>query len=254
MEARALSWLAEEQWRVEVFHDGRDIYCESASRMFHCVVEKNGQNSGLRPRGKLAELALGYGGGVGALRKMGAVRMGVPEEELPMLVDRWRRTNPNIVRFWWDVDAAAQAAVRDAAPRNVGCFCFEKYRGILFARLPSGRSLAYPNPGWSRTKYGGESITFLGLDAQKRWTRQETYGPKLVENLTQALCRDILSFAMKNLRDFRIVAHVHDEVILETPRCVPVEEITETMSRTPPWAPGLELRAEGSELDFYCKS
>ena len=254
VEARALSWLAKERWRMEVFHDGRDIYCESASRMFHCVVEKHGPNSDLRPRGKVAELALGYGGGVGALRTMGAVEMGVPEEELSLLVERWRRANPNIVRFWWDVDAAARSAVREGVSRDVGCFRFEMRSGILFALLPSGRFLAYPKPRLGQNQFGGECVTFMGLDAQKRWTRLETYGPKLVENLTQALCRDLLAFVLKNLRDYRVVAHVHDEVILEVPRSVSVEEITELMSRTPPWAPGLELRADGSELEYYCKS
>ena len=253
VEARALSYLAGEQWRMDVFHNGRDIYCESAARMFHCVVEKHGQNSHLRQRGKIAELALGYGGSVGALTAMGAVTMGIPEEELKPLVDMWRKANPNIVRYWWDVDMAAKTAIRKQIPQSVGNVHFETRNGMLFVTLPSGRKLAYVKPRLEENQYGSESITYMGTDQQKRWSRIETYGPKLVENITQAICRDILAFAMKSLREYRIVAHVHDEVILEVPMETSLDSVCELMGRTPPWVPGLELRADGYECGFYQK-
>ena len=253
VEARALSYLAGEQWRMDVFHNGRDIYCESAARMFHCVVEKHGQNSHLRQRGKIAELALGYGGSVGALTAMGAVTMGIPEEELKPLVDMWRKANPNIVRYWWDVDTAAKTAIRKQIPQSVGDVHFETRNGMLFVTLPSGRKLAYVKPRLEENQYGSESITYMGTDQQKRWSRIETYGPKLVENITQAICRDILAYAMKSLREYRIVAHVHDEVILEVPMETSLDSVCELMGRTPPWVPGLELRADGYECMFYQK-
>lgn len=253
VEARALSYLAGEQWRMDVFHNGRDIYCESAARMFHCVVEKHGQNSHLRQRGKIAELALGYGGSVGALTAMGAITMGIPEEELKPLVDMWRKANPNIVRYWWEVDAAAKAAIRKQIPQSVGNVHFETRSGMLFVTLPSGRKLAYVKPRLEENQYGSESITYMGTDQQKRWSRIETYGPKLVENITQAICRDILAYAMKSLREYRIVAHVHDEVILEVPMETSLESVCELMSRTPPWVSGLELRADGYQCGFYQK-
>ena len=254
VEARALSYLAGEQWRMDVFHNGRDIYCESAARMFHCVVEKHGQNSHLRQRGKIAELALGYGGSVGALTAMGAVTMGIPEEELKPLVDMWRKANPNIVRYWWDVDTAAKTAIRKQIPQSVGNVHFETRSGMLFVTLPSGRKLAYVKPRLEENQYGSESITYMGTDQQKRWSRIETYGPKLVENITQAICRDILAYAMKSLREYRIVAHVHDEVILEVPMETSLDSVCELMGRTPPWVPGLELRADGYECMFYQKA
>ena len=253
VEARALSYLAGEQWRMDVFHNGRDIYCESAARMFHCVVEKHGQNSHLRQRGKIAELALGYGGSVGALTAMGAVTMGIPEEELKPLVDMWRKANPNIVRYWWNVDTAAKTAIRKQIPQSVGNVLFEARSGMLFVTLPSGRKLAYVKPRLEENQYGSESITYMGTDQQKRWSRIETYGPKLVENITQAICRDILAYAMKSLREYRIVAHVHDEVILEVPMEISLDSVCELMGRTPPWVPGLELRADGYECSFYQK-
>lgn len=253
VEARALSYLAGEQWRMDVFHNGRDIYCESAARMFHCVVEKHGQNSHLRQRGKIAELALGYGGSVGALTAMGAVTMGIPEEELKPLVDMWRKANPCIVRYWWDIDAAAKTAIRKQIPQSVGGVHFETRNGMLFVTLPSGRKLAYVKPRLEENQYGSESITYMGTDQQKRWSRIETYGPKLVENITQALCRDILAFAMKSLREYRIVAHVHDEVILEVPMETSLDSVCELMGRTPPWVHGLELRADGYQCEFYQK-
>ena len=253
VEARALSYLAGEQWRMDVFHNGRDIYCESAARMFHCVVEKHGQNSHLRQRGKIAELALGYGGSVGALTAMGAVTMGIPEEELKPLVDMWRKANPNIVRYWWDVDTAAKTAIRKQIPQAVDNVHFETRSGMLFVTLPSGRKLAYVKPRLEENQYGSESITYMGTDQQKRWSRIETYGPKLVENITQAICRDILAYAMKSLRKYRIVAHVHDEVILEVPMETSLDSVCELMGRTPPWVPGLELRADGYQCGFYQK-
>ena len=253
IEARALSYLAGEQWRIDVFHNGRDIYCESAARMFHCVVEKHGQNSHLRQRGKIAELALGYGGSVGALTAMGAVAMGIPEDELKPLVDMWRKANPNIVRYWWDVDTAAKTTIRKQIPQSVGNVLFETRSGVLFVTLPSGRKLAYVKPRLEENQYGSESITYMGTDQQKRWSRIETYGPKLVENITQAICRDILAYAMKSLREYRIVAHVHDEVILEVPMETSLESVCELMSRTPPWVSGLELRADGYQCGFYQK-
>ena len=253
VEARALSYLAGEQWRMDVFHNGRDIYCESAARMFHCVVEKHGQNSHLRQRGKIAELALGYGGSVGALTAMGAVTMGIPEEELKPLVDMWRKANPNIVRYWWDVDTAAKTAIRKQIPQSVGNVRFETRNGMLFVTLPSGRKLAYVKPRLEENQYGSESITYMGTDQQKRWSRIETYGPKLVENITQAICRDILAYAMKSLREYRIVAHVHDEVILEVPMETSLDSVCKLMGRTPPWVPGLELRADGYQCGFYQK-
>ena len=253
VEARALSYLAGEQWRMDVFHNGRDIYCESAARMFHCVVEKHGQNSHLRQRGKIAELALGYGGSIGALMAMGAVAMGIPEEELKPLVDMWRKANPNIVRYWWDVDTAAKTAIRKQIPQSIGNILFETRSGMLFVTLPSGRKLAYVKPRLEENQYGSESITYMGTDQQKRWSRIETYGPKLVENITQAICRDILAYAMKSLRKYRIVAHVHDEVILEVPMETSLDSVCELMGRTPPWVPGLELRADGYQCGFYQK-
>ncbi len=253
VEARALSYLAGEQWRMDVFHNGQDIYCQSAARMFHCVVEKHGQNSHLRQRGKIAELALGYGGSVGALTAMGAVTMGIPEEELKPLVDMWRKANPNIVRYWWDVDTAAKTVIRKQIPQSVGNVRFETQCGMLFVTLPSGRKLAYVKPRLEENQYGSESITYMGTDQQKRWSRIETYGPKLVENITQAICRDILAYAMKSLREYRIVAHVHDEVILEVPMETSLDSVCELMGRTPPWVPGLELRADGYQCGFYQK-
>ena len=221
--------------------------------MFHCVVEKHGQNSHLRQRGKIAELALGYGGSVGALTAMGAITMGIPEEELKPLVDMWRKANPNIVRYWWDVDTAAKTAIRKQIPQSVGNVLFETRSGMLFVTLPSGRKLAYVKPRLEENQYGSESITYMGTDQQKRWSRIETYGPKLVENITQAICRDILAYAMKSLRKYRIVAHVHDEVILEVPMEISLDSVCELMGRTPPWVPGLELRADGYQCGFYQK-
>lgn len=253
IEARVLSLLASEQWRLDVFHHGRDIYCETASRMFGCVVEKNGLNAHLRQKGKISELALGYGGSVGALKAMGALDMGLAEEELQPLVAMWRRANPHIVQYWWDVDAAVKKAIRDKVPTKVGYVRFEARNGMLFIHLPSGRRLSYVKPQIGENRFGGESVTYMGVDGTKHWSRIESYGPKFVENITQAISRDILCYAMLTLSHCRIVGHVHDELIIEVSKDTPLDTITEQMSRTPPWMPGLELRADGFECMFYKK-
>lgn len=253
IEARVLSYLAGEKWRMEVFHNGQDIYCQSASRMFGCVVEKNGQNAHLRQKGKIAELALGYGGSVGALKAMGALEMGLAEDELQPLVNMWRRANPNIVQYWWDVDAAVKKAVTEKVPTKVGCVRFESRNGMLFIHLPSGRRLSYVKPRISENRFGGESVTYMGVDGTKHWSRIESYGPKFVENITQAISRDILCYSLRTLARYRIVGHVHDEAIIEVGTDVSVESITEQMGQTPPWLPGLELRADGYQCQFYQK-
>ena len=253
VEARCLSYLADEKWRIEVFHEGRDIYCESASRMFHCKVVKNGENGHLRQRGKVAELALGYGGSTGALVAMGATAMGIPENELKPLVDAWRDANPKIVEYWWDIDRAAKTAIRLRIPQHVGNVHFEMRSGALFVSLPSGRQLVYVKPRLEENQFGGESITYYGSDTQKHWCRVESYGPKITENVTQAICRDLLAYAMQNLREYRIVAHIHDEVVLEVPMDTSLDTVCEIMGRTPPWLPGIELRADGFEAQFYQK-
>ena len=253
VEARCLSYLADEKWRIEVFHEGRDIYCESASRMFHCKVVKNGENGHLRQRGKVAELALGYGGSTGALVAMGATAMGIPENELKPLVDAWRDANPKIVEYWWDIDRAAKTAIRLRIPQHVGNVHFEMRSGALFVSLPSGRQLVYIKPRLEENQFGGESITYYGSDTQKHWCRVESYGPKITENVTQAICRDLLAYAMQNLREYRIVAHIHDEVVLEVPVETSLDTVCEIMGKTPPWLPGIELRADGFEAQFYQK-
>ena len=253
VEARCLSFLAGEQWRIHVFHEGGDIYCETASRMFRVPVVKNGENGHLRQKGKIAELALGYGGSIGALTAMGALDMGISEWELGALVDRWRDVNPHIVLYWREVDQAAVTAVMLRVPQHVGKVRFRMNGEALSITLPSGRQLAYLNPQMKINDFGRENLTYLGTDLQKRWTRIETYGAKLVENITQAICRDLLAYAMWNLQDYRTVAHVHDEVILEVPPNTSVETVCAIMGRTPPWLPGLELRAEGFEAGFYRK-
>lgn len=253
IEARVLSFLASEKWRLDVFHHGRDIYCETASRMFGCVVEKNGQNSHLRQKGKISELALGYGGSVGALKAMGALDMGLTEDELQPLVNMWRRANPHIVQYWWDVDAAVKKTIRDKVPTKIGCVRFEARNGMLFIHLPSGRRLSYVKPQITENAYGNESVSYMGVDNAKRWSRIPSYGPKFVENITQGLSRDILCYAMRTLSHCRIVGHVHDELIIEVSKDTPLESICEQMGRTPPWLPGLELRADGYECRFYQK-
>ena len=253
IEARVLSHLAHEQWRAEVFHEGRDIYCESASRMFGVPVEKHGQNSHLRQRGKVAELALGYGGSVGALKAMGATDMGIPEEELQPLVNMWRSSNPNITAYWWAVDRAVKDAITQRTRAQVGDITFEMRNGMLFIALPSGRRLAYVKPRIGENRFGGESVTYMGIDATKHWSRIESYGPKFVENIVQAVSRDILAYAMRTLSHCFICGHVHDELIIECSPDVSLDAICQQMGRTPPWIPGIELRADGYECNFYQK-
>lgn len=253
IEARVIAWMADEQWRLDVFKKGGDIYCASASQMFGVPVEKHGINGHLRQKGKIAELALGYGGSVGALKAMGALEMGIPEEELKPLVDAWRDANPNITQLWWDVDDAAKEAVRDKVPTETHGLRFVYEKGFLFIELPSGRRLAYVKPRIGENKFGGESVTYEGVGSTKKWERLESYGPKFVENVVQALSRDILCYAMKTLRCCNIVAHVHDEIIIEADPAVSLEAICEQMGRTPAWANGLILRADGYETPFYKK-
>ena len=253
IEARVLSHLAGEKWRVDVFRNGRDIYCESASRMFGVPVEKHGINSHLRQKGKIAELALGYGGSVGALKAMGALDMGLAEDELQPLVAMWRESNMNIVAYWWAVDNAVKNAVKTRISQRVGRVCFEYRSGMLFITLPSGRQLAYVKPQIGENRFGGESVTYMGIDAAKHWSRIESYGPKFVENIVQAVSRDILACAMKTLRCCQIVGHVHDELIIECSPDVSLDAVCEQMGRTPSWLPGIELQADGYECTLYQK-
>lgn len=254
IEARVLSYLAGEKWRMDVFANNGDIYCASASAMFHVPVVKNGINGHLRQKGKIAELALGYGGSVGALKSMGALDMGIPEEELQPLVDRWRQSNPNIVRFWWAIDRAVKTAVSKQKPQEVHGLRFTCQSGMLFIRLPSGRSLTYVKPRIGENRFGGEAVTYMGIGATKKWERIESYGPKFVENIVQAISRDILCYAMRTLCHCFICGHVHDELIIECSKNVDYTEICRQMSRTPPWVPGLLLRADGYETPYYMKS
>lgn len=255
VEARALSWMAGEKWRMEVFAKNGDIYCASASQMFGVPVEKHGANSELRQKGKIAELALGYGGSVGAMVAMSAIEQGLTEEELKPIVDSWRQTNPKIVQLWWDVDKAAITAVKEKKPTRVKCFTFRNEAGFLIATLPSGRSLYYAKPRIQRNEYDRDSLTYEGVGTAKRWERIESYGPKIVENLTQALCRDLLAEAMQRLSDagYKIVMHVHDEAVMEVPMDADVKDACAIMSQTPSWAPGLVLNAAGYECAFYQK-
>ena len=253
IEARVLSWLAGERWRMEVFVNNGDIYCASASAMFGVPVEKHGRNAELRQKGKIAELALGYSGSVGALKSMGALEMGLKEEELQPLVDSWRTANPNIVRFWWDVDRAVKKAVKQREPSVLRGIRFECRSGMLFITLPSGRRLAYVKPRIGENRFGGESVTYEGVGGTKKWERIESYGPKFVENIVQAISRDILCYAMGTLSHCRICAHVHDELIIECRKDASLDAICEQMGRTPPWAEGLVLRADGYETQFYKK-
>ena len=253
IEARVIAWLAGEEWRQQVFAEGGDIYCASASQMFHVPVEKHGVNGHLRQKGKIAELALGYGGSVGALKAMGAIEMGLREEELRPLVDAWRTANPRIVRLWWEVDRAVTRAVSDRTATETHGIRFTCQSGMLFIALPSGRQLAYVKPRVGENQFGGSAITYMGTNAAKQWARLESYGPKFVENIVQAISRDILCYAMQALRDCAIVAHVHDEVILEADPGMSLEAVCERMGRTPPWARGLVLRADGYAAPFYKK-
>ena len=254
IEARVVSWYAGEEWRLEIFrHDG-DIYSETASRMFGVPVAKHGPNAELRQKGKRAELACGYGGAVGAMKAMGAVEMGIPEEELKGIVEAWRKANPAIVRFWWDVDRAAKSAIRNRKPIRLGRLVMSDERGILFIQLPSGRRLAYQKAAVGVNRFGGEGITHLGIDGTTRkWRTLETYGPKLVENIVQATSRDILAHAIGLMKDLRVVMHIHDEIVVEAPVSMKVDDIVQIMTTLPSWADGLPLSADGYECPFYRK-
>ena len=253
IEARVIAWFAGERWRLKVFEDGGDIYCASASQMFHVPVEKHGINGHLRQKGKIAELALGYGGSVGALKSMGALEMGLAEEELQPLVDAWRGSNPMITQFWWDVDRAVKDCIRQRIPTETHGLRFDYRSAMLFINLPSGRRLAYVKPRIGENQFGGESVTYMGVSGTKKWERLESYGPKFVENIVQGTARDILCYAMQTLKNCSIVAHVHDEIIIEADRRMSVAAVCEQMGRTPPWAKGLKLRADGYECEFYQK-
>lgn len=253
IEARVIAWLAGEEWRQKVFAKGGDIYCASASQMFKVPVEKHGINGHLRQKGKIAELALGYGGSIGALKAMGALEMGLTEDELYPLVDAWRQSNPNIVKLWWDIDKAATEAVRNKHTNESHGIVFSCQSGMLFITLPSGRRLAYVKPRIGENQFGGSCITYEGVGSTKKWERLETYGPKLVENIVQATSRDILCHAMKTLRCSSIVMHIHDELVIEAEPALSLEAVCEQMGRTPSWAKGLLLRADGYETSFYRK-
>ena len=253
IEARVIAWFAGEKWRSEVFRKGGDIYCASASHMFKVPVEKHGVNGHLRQKGKIAELALGYGGGTGALTAMGALEMGLKEKELQPLVNAWRNANPNIVKFWWAVDNAVMEAVSERTSTKTHGLAFSFKSGMLFITLPSGRKLAYVKPRIGMNQFGGESITYEGIGATKKWERLESYGPKFVENIVQATARDILCYAMKTLRHCNIVMHIHDEVVIEADPRVSLDALCEQMGRTPPWAEGLILTASGYTSPYYKK-
>ncbi|MFM0878508.1 DNA polymerase [Streptococcus suis] len=253
IEARVLSHLAGERWRSKVFEQGKDIYCMSASQMFGVPVEKYGQNSELRQKGKIAELACGYGGSVGALKAMGAIDMGLSEDELQPLVNSWRQANPNIVLFWWDVDKAVKIAVEELLPTSTQNIQFEVKSGILFITLPSGRQLAYVKPKIGENQFGGESVTYEGTGTAKRWERLASYGPKFVENIVQAISRDILAYSLEQLKEFKIVGHVHDEVIIECPMEQKLDKIASLMGIAPDWMSDINLRADGYECSFYQK-
>ena len=253
IEARVLAYLAGETWRSKVFAEGKDIYCASASQMFGVPVEKHGINGHLRQKGKIAELALGYGGSVGALKSMGALEMGLSEEELQPLVSSWRSSNPMITAFWWDIDRAVKTTITQRIPTEVRGIKFFYKSGMLFIKLPSGRLLSYVKPRIGENQFGGESVTYEGVGSTKKWERIESYGPKFVENIVQAVSRDILCNAMKTLRHCFIVGHVHDELIIECSADVDLNVICKQMGRSPDWMPDILLRADGYETQFYKK-
>lgn len=253
IEARVIAWIAGERWRLKVFEGGGDIYCASASQMFHVPVEKHGVNGHLRQKGKIAELALGYGGSVGALKSMGALEMGLAEEELQSLVSAWRDSNPSITEFWWAVDHSVKECIKKKMPTETHGIRFDYQSGMLFITLFSGRRLAYVKPCIGENQFGGESVTYMGVGGTKKWERLESYGPKFVENIVQATARDILCYAIRTLKNCAIVAHVHDEIIIEADSRMSLSAVCEQMGRTPPWAEGLLLRADGYECNFYQK-
>ena len=253
IEARVLAWIANEAWKLDVFKNQGDVYCATAERMFHVPVEKHGKNADLRQKGKQCELACGYGGSVGALIAFGALDAGMKEEELKPMVEAWRKANPNIVKFWWEIDRAVQSAVKEhkkTTVKGLKIFC---QSGMLFIELLSGRRLCYVKPRMGVNQFGSEAVTYEGIGTTKKWERIESYGPKFVENIIQGIARDLLCFAMKTLKETRIVAHVHDELIIEAPKEMSKEMVCAAMGKTPPWAHGLELKADGYECSFYMK-
>ena len=253
IEARVIAHLAGEKWRAEVFKNGGDIYCASAEQMFHVPVKKHGVNGHLRQKGKIAELALGYGGSVGALKAMGALEMGLSEDELQPLVDAWRASNPNIVQLWWDVDTAVKTAVSMRTTSETHGIKFVWRSGMLFIYLPSGRRLCYVKPKMGQNKFGGDSITYEGVGSTKKWERLESYGPKFVENIVQAISRDLLMNAMETLSHCFICGHVHDELIIECKEEVSLDVLCKQMARVPDWMPGILLRADGYITPWYRK-
>lgn len=253
IEARVIAHLAGEAWRSKVFAEGKDIYCASASQMFGVPVEKHGVNSHLRQKGKIAELALGYGGSVGALKSMGALEMGLTEEELQPLVDSWRTSNPMITAFWWDVNKAVKTTIKQRVPTEVRGIKFIYKSGMLFIKLPSGRSLSYVKPKIGENRFGSESVTYEGVGSTKKWERIESYGPKFVENIVQAVSRDLLCYAMHNLSNQQICGHVHDELIIECPENTTVNSITSVMGKSPDWMKDILIRGDGYDTKFYKK-
>ncbi len=253
IEARVIAWLAGETWRMQAFAEGKDIYCASASKMFGVPVVKHGENGHLRQKGKISELACGFGGSVGAMKAMGADSLGLSDTELKQIVTDWREASPHITELWWAVDRAVKKAVKEKTATKTHGLLFSYEAGFLFIRLPSGRRLAYAKPYIGKNKFGGESVTYMGINAQKKWDRLESYGPKFVENCVQGIARDLLMYSMQTLSQYFIVGHIHDEIIIECPKDTKLDEICQQMARTPDWAKGLLLRADGYECSFYKK-
>ena len=253
IEARVIAWLAGEEWRMKAFANGEDIYCASASKMFGVPVVKHGENGHLRQKGKISELACGFGGSVGAMKAMGADSLGLSDTELKQIVTDWREASPHITGLWWAVDRAVKKAVKEKTATKTHGLLFSYEAGFLFIRLPSGRRLAYAKPYIGKNKFGGESVTYMGINAQKKWDRLESYGPKFVENCVQGIARDLLMYSMQTLSQYFIVGHIHDEMIIEASKDMSLEEVCQQMARTPKWAKGLILRADGYECEFYKK-
>ena len=253
IEARVIAWLAGEEWRMKAFANGEDIYCASASKMFGVPVVKHGENGHLRQKGKISELACGFGGSVGAMKAMGADSLGLSDTELKQIVTDWREASPHITELWWAVDRAVKKAVKEKTATKTHGLLFSYEAGFLFIRLPSGRRLAYAKPYIGKNKFGGESVTYMGINAQKKWDRLESYGPKFVENCVQGIARDLLMYSMQTLSQYFIVGHIHDEIIIECPKDTKLDEICQQMAITPDWAKGLLLRADGYECSFYKK-
>lgn len=255
IEARVLAWLAGEAKTLSAFAQGKDLYCETASSMFGVPVEKHGQNAELRQKGKIATLACGYQGGVGAIKAMGGERMGLDEQEMKHIVDAWRQANPNITQYWWDIDQAAKDAITTGDIQRVRTITLHTERGMLFITLPSGRCLAYAKPAIGTNRFGGDSITCYGIGTNRKFEKQETYGGKLVENITQAVARDLLSHSITLLEHtgHDIVMHIHDEVVIEAPPETTVDKVCDLMSQAPQWADGIPLTADGYECTYYMK-